>query len=425
MDVIIILTLTIALIYFIRRYLLYRSYVKHLGASLKAKQTFLFESENETRNLKYMRRLTKKINKLLLENTRLNQARTSHTEQLEATLENMQEGVIIIDRKNRILLANKELKESFGGWIGEKDIVGQRLEVLFSNSELLALIDEIKSGKATEPAEIEFIYSNEKRWVRVSGAKAKADSPESDDLILLIFYEITKNKEQETVRKEFVANVSHELRTPVTIIKGYVDTLNQDFEIMSEENKLKFLGKLQKNADRMNSLLEDLLSLAKIESTETGIQRETIGINGLAEQEATIYKDRLQEHSMELSLNLSDTEIQVHADRSKIEQVLENLLNNAAKYTPEGTKVIIGTRLESQRAIIWVEDNGNGVPEADLPRIFERFYRVEKGRSRDQGGTGLGLSIVKRIAALYDGTVKAENVEGGGLRISISLPISD
>ena len=425
MDVFVILFLAVALIYFIRRYLLYRNYVKHLGASLKARQSYLFESEDENRNSKYMRRLTKKINKLILENTRLKQTRTSHTEQLEATLENMQEGVIIIDGRNRILLANKELKQSFSNWIGDQDIVGQRLEVLFSNSGLLNLINAIKSGHATEPDEIEFIHPIEKRWVRVSGAKAKSDSPGSDDLILLIFYEITKRKEQETIRREFVANVSHELRTPVTIIKGYADTLNQDFDIMSEENKLKFLGKLQKNADRMNSLLEDLLSLAKIESTESGSRRETVELNAFATQVANVFKDRLLEQSMTLRLTLAKEEIKVRANHSKLEQVLENLLNNASKYTPQDSTVTIGTKLDSSDAIIWVEDNGNGVPDADLPRIFERFYRVEKGRSRDQGGTGLGLSIVKRIAALYNGTVKAENVEGGGLRILISLPISD
>ena len=425
MDVFVILALSAALIYFLRQYLLYRNYVKHLEASLKARQSYLHEGENETRKSKYMRRLTKRLNKLILENSNLNRARTSHSEQLEATLENMGEGVVILDGSNRILMANKALRTSFNSWIGSQEITGQRLEVLFSNSGLLTIIDQIKANGSIEPAEIEFIQSNEKRWVRVSGAKAKADTPDAEDLILLIFYEITQGKEQDTIRREFVANVSHELRTPVTIIKGYADTLNKDSETMPAELRMRFLGKLQKNADRMNDLLEDLLSLAKIESAEAGAVKEPVGLNALINHVLSIYSDRFQNHGMQVALELPEEEIEVQADPSKLEQVLENLLNNATKYTPHGTALKIGTQLDNNTALIWVEDDGNGVPEEDLPRIFERFYRVEKGRSRNQGGTGLGLSIVKRIAALYRGTVEAENVKGGGLRIQISLPIND
>jgi two-component system phosphate regulon sensor histidine kinase PhoR len=337
----------------------------------------------------------------------------------------MGEGVVILDGSNRILMANKALRNSFNSWIGSQKITGQRLEVLFSTSGLLAIIDQIKANGTSEPTEIEFIQSNEKRWVRVSGAKAKADLSEAEDLILLIFYEITQGKEQETIRREFVANVSHELRTPVTIIKGYADTLNQDSETMPAELRMRFLGKLQKNADRMNDLLEDLLSLAKIESTEASTTKEPIGLNALVNHVLSIYSDRFQNHGVDVSLEVPEEEIEVQADRSKLEQVLENLLNNATKYTPYGTTLKIGAQLENKAAILWVEDDGNGVPEEDLPRIFERFYRVEKGRSRNKGGTGLGLSIVKRIAALYDGTVQAENVKGGGLRIQINLPIKD
>ena len=425
MDVFVILALSAALIYFLRQYLLYRNYVKHLEASLKARQSYLHEGENETRKSKYMRRLTKRLNKLILENSNLNRARTSHSEQLEATLENMGEGVVILDGSNRILMANKALRTSFNSWIGSQEITGQRLEVLFSNSGLLTIIDQIKANGSIEPAEIEFIQSNEKRWVRVSGAKAKADTPDAEDLILLIFYEITQGKEQDTIRREFVANVSHELRTPVTIIKGYADTLNKDSETMPAELRMRFLGKLQKNADRMNDLLEDLLSLAKIESAEAGAVKEPVGLNALINHVLSIYSDRFQNHGMQVALELPEEEIEVQADPSKLEQVLENLLNNATKYTPHGTALKIGTQLDNNTALIWVEDDGNGVPEEDLPRIFERFYRVENGRSRNQGGTGLGLSIVKRIAALYRGTVEAENVKGGGLRIQISLPIND
>lgn len=372
-----------------------------------------------------MVRLTKRINALILENTEAKQAQTSHMEQLEATLGNMLEGVIILDGNNRILMANNALKHSFSEWIGDREMTGQRLEALFSNSGLLAIIDQIKSGKVSEPAEIEFIHSDDHRWVRVSGARAKSNSPNTEDLILLIFYEITRRKELDTIRREFVANVSHELRTPVTIIKGYADTLNEDFDSMSEENMRKFLAKLKKNADRMHDLLVDLLSLTKIESTSPEFPKESVKVNELIQYVLANFADRFEKHEMDIHLELSSKEILLQADRSKMEQVLENLLSNALKYTPAKSTLKIGSERQANHARIWVEDNGTGIPDPDLNRIFERFYRVEKGRSRDKGGTGLGLSIVKRIISLHRGTVMAENVKGGGLRVSCTLPITE
>jgi two-component system, OmpR family, phosphate regulon sensor histidine kinase PhoR len=424
MDVFVILLLTLLLIYFFRRYLVYRSYVKHLADTLKVRQSYLFENENSPGKSKHMVRLTKRINTLILENTEIKQAQTSHMEQLEATLGNMLEGVVVLDGSNRILMANKALKSSFSDWIGDQEIVGQRLETLFSNSQLLKIIDQIKAGAASEPTEIEFINTGDHRWLRVSGARAKSGSPNTDDLILLVFYEITRRKKLETIRREFVANVSHELRTPVTIIKGYADTLSEDFDTMSEENRKKFLGKIKKNADRMHDLLTDLLSLAKIESSGPDFPAESIKLNALIRRVLANFFDRISDHGMKIKLELSENEISVWADPSKLEQVMENLLSNATKYTPLNSTLKIGTQKNENEVSIWVEDNGTGIPEPDLGRIFERFYRVEKGRSRDKGGTGLGLSIVKRIVSLHKGSVRAENVKGGGLRISITLPES-
>lgn len=422
MDVFIILLLIGLLLYFFRKYLLYRNYVKHLADSLKVRQSYLFEGESEPGSSKQMGKLTKRINLLIHENTKLQQKQASHLGQLEATLENMLEGVIVLDSNNHILLANNALRHSFSSWMGDDEIVGQRLEVLFSSSKLMAIIDSIKAGGAKGPEEVELIQASDRRWVRVSGAQARSDSAESDALIMLIFYEITHQKELEAVRREFVANVSHELRTPVTIIKGYIDTLTQDYETMSESNKRLFINKLKKNADRMNDLLMDLLSLAKIESTDPGTSFERVGLNALILQVLANYTDRLLEHKMELELLLSGTEIVLQANRSKLEQVFENLFHNAAKYTPEHSTLRVGTQQMKGEVQIWVEDNGGGIPEADLPRVFERFYRVEKGRSRDKGGTGLGLSIVKRIIALHNGTVIAQHAEGGGLSIKITIP---
>ena len=279
MDVVFILILLGFLLFFLRKYLSYRSYVKHLAESLEAKQSYLFEGESEPGSSKQMIRLTNRINLLIKENTKLQQEQASHLGQLEATLENMLEGVVVLDNNNHILLANNALRTSFSSWMGEEEIVGQRLEVLFSSSKLMSIIESIKAGGANEPKEIELIQASDRRWVRVSGVQARSDTANSEALIMLIFYEITHQKELEAVRREFVANVSHELRTPVTIIKGYVDTLTQDYDTISESNKRLFINKLKKNADRMNDLLMDLLSLAKIESTDPGTSFERVGLN--------------------------------------------------------------------------------------------------------------------------------------------------
>ena len=422
MDVVFILILLGFLLFFLRKYLSYRSYVKHLAESLEAKQSYLFEGESEPGSSKQMIRLTNRINLLIQENTKLQQEQASHLGQLEATLENMLEGVVVLDNNNHILLANNALRTSFSSWMGEEEIVGQRLEVLFSSSKLMSIIESIKAGGANEPKEIELIQASDRRWVRVSGVQARSDTANSEALIMLIFYEITHQKELEAVRREFVANVSHELRTPVTIIKGYVDTLTQDYDTMSESNKRLFINKLKKNADRMNDLLMDLLSLAKIESTDPGTSFERVGLNELIRQVLANFTDRLLEHKMDLDLQLTEKEIILQANRSKLEQVFENLFHNAAKYTPERSTLRVKTQEKEGSVRIIVEDNGGGIPEVDLPRIFERFYRVEKGRSRDKGGTGLGLSIVKRIIALHNGTVVAQHAKDGGLSIRITIP---
>lgn len=422
MDVFLVVVLLVLLLYFFRRYLYYRSYVKHMADTLEVKQRYLVEGDDQTLNTKQMLRLTKNINAVILENTQLQQGRAGHLEQLETTLANLFEGVIILDTNNRILMANQALRDSFEDWIGENEIVGLRLEILFSGSKLSSIIGQIKAGEATEPAEVELIQSNERRWVRISGALMKSNSPDSKDLVLLIFSDITRQKELETVRQEFVANVSHELRTPVTIIKGYVDTLVQDFATMPEEQKIIFIQKLEKNADRLNELLASLLTLSKIESTKPGRAWNPLGINGLIREVLANYTDRFAEHEMQLELDLSDSEIEIRANQEYLRQVFENLFLNSLKYTPVRSSLKVGTSLDGDDLSIWIEDNGPGIPNDDLPRIFERFYRVEKGRSREKGGSGLGLSIVKRIITIHGGTIRASNLESDGLRISISLP---
>lgn len=420
----ILLALSATSLYLLRRNLQMRSYVRHLHEALENRQSYLIEGTRSTCTSKDFRQLTAAVNALIVENVELLQTRASQLKQLEATLGNMQEGVLILDDSNRVLHANDALVSTFSSRFKHQAIVGQRIEVFFSSSDLLDCITKVRADQFTEPRELELAHGGQTSWVRVSCAKLQANTEGAAAPILVIFHDITRTKQLENMRKEFVANVSHELRTPVTIIKGYVDTLYQDFGVMPEASKLKFLEKLRRNVDRMYNLLLDLLSLARLEANETRIQGTSIDINHLLRRSVENYQDRFEQARMKSALNLAPENPKVWGDTIKLEQVIENLMENALKYIPPQSTIEVGSSVDESGILVWVEDNGTGIPEEDLPRIFERFYRVDKGRSREKGGTGLGLSIVKRIIGLHDGTVSAENVEGGGFRILMRFPLN-
>jgi len=420
----IILGLLLVCTFLLRRYLQMRGYMKHLHEALESRQSYLVATETTLPTTRYLAKLTESVNALIIENTELHQARVGHLKQLEATLGNMQEGVMILDDSNRVIHANDALIKTFSTRFESQAIEGQRVEVFFSSSQLLDCITQTRLDRFNEPRELELAHGNTVNWVRVSCAKLKTELSGDTAPILIIFHDITRQKQLEGMRKEFVANVSHELRTPVTIIKGYVDTLFQDFTIMPDEHKVKFINKLRRNVDRMYNLLLDLLSLARLEARETRLEATSLDINHLLRRVVERNQDRFETANMLSKLSLSKERPRIMGDAIKLEQVIENLLDNAMKYIPEQSTIEVGSDVVDNSVLIWVEDNGTGIPEADLPRIFERFYRVDKGRSRDKGGTGLGLSIVKRTIALHEGHVDAENVEGGGFRINMHFPLS-
>jgi two-component system phosphate regulon sensor histidine kinase PhoR len=240
---------------------------------------------------------------------------------------------------------------------------------------------------------------------------------------LAMFRDVTRLTQLEQVRREFVANVSHELRTPLAIFQGYVENLVDNPE-MELEDRVSVYRVLEKHSHRLNALVEDLLILARLEARRAELEREPVDIGGFLAESARDWTARVGKKNITLRLDVTNGLPEVPADRMRLEQVVNNLLDNAVKYTPAGNVITLGAALRGEDVEIWVKDTGTGILSTDLPHIFERFYRADKARSRELGGTGLGLSIVKHIAQAHGGAVDAESVFGHGTTIRVRLPVN-
>ena len=246
--------------------------------------------------------------------------------------------------------------------------------------------------------------------------------PKKDSLDDLENEELNPDRE---VRKDFVANVSHELRTPVAIVKGFAETLDDSYDQLSGKKRREFIGKIRKNSDRLCSLVEDLLHLAELESSSHTLRPEPSSLSVVVRTVADRLGERLDLNTQRIRLELAEERKSMSFDPLRVECVVENLLSNALRYARDSSEIIIRTIFDEE--LKWlrceVQDDGCGIPEKDLPHIFERFYRVDKGRSRDSGGTGLGLSIVKHIVDLHGGDVSVRSEIGKGTTFSFTLPI--
>jgi two-component system phosphate regulon sensor histidine kinase PhoR len=351
---------------------------------------------------------------------RIDQQRTGQLAQLEATLGSLQEAVLIIDANNYILLANQAFNAIFPRAGG---VLGERLELALRSDAFLRLVDRVRAEGAQARQEIEFVDTQGSTWVEVTSSELAPFNGHPGPCLLFVLHDITRQKRLEGVRKDFVANVSHELRTPLSVIKGYVETLVDGHDSMPLADRDRFLKTIQRHTERLNSLLEDLLALSRLESAQPGLARERVDLGQLFAVALEDFRSRPAAEGHRFSLAIDPNTPPVLVDPLKLGQVLDNLVSNALKYTPRGSRIDLSARMASTDTVeLAVGDNGPGIPPEDLPHIFERFYRVDKGRSREKGGTGLGLSIVKHIVHLHGGRVWAENREGAGLAILIRLP---
>ncbi len=340
---------------------------------------------------------------------------TQRNAELEAMLSSMEAGVVAIDDSSDILFYNRSFEKICNN---SKSITsGQSLFTLFRNAAVFDAIDEVKEMKCSVMKEGS-ISGQGLRYIRVTGTPLGLDGEKSFG-ILLIIEDITQLKKLENMRRDFVSNVTHELKTPLTSIRGFIDTLKSG--AMKEEAVAnRFLDIIDIEAERLFSLIQDILILQEIESKRE-FERVPSDLNECVNAVIELLHPEIQDSPIQISFEPQPYLKPFYCNPDRMKQLLINLLDNAIKYTEEGT-ITVSLKEEENDLILSVKDTGIGIEKEYLARIFERFYRVDKGRSRKQGGTGLGLSIVKHIVELYNGNIQVNSTLGVGTEFIITLP---
>lgn len=346
---------------------------------------------------------------------------TGYSDQVDATLGAVQEAVVIFSSDHLIEFANKSAEEFFRK---PRGLIGMRIESLLRSTSLLELMTSFAADGASKLAQVKLEQEGTLYWFEASCAKVSGVVAPHADSTLLVLHDITKLKQLEEMRRDFVANVSHELRTPLTIIKGFAETLIEDENSIAPDSRTRFLGKILTNAERLHVLVEDLLTLSRLESKPDQIEPQINSLFSLLHETMETYKRRIEPDAQEILFEFDEQVEDFYFDRFRINQVLDNLIENVFRYAPEFKVLGLKVSLDTNRKEVCcaVSDDGPGIPDKDVPHIFERFYRVDKGRSRDRGGTGLGLSITKHIVQLHGGQISAESEVGQGTTIRFCLP---
>lgn len=330
---------------------------------------------------------------------------TNQKEELNSIISSIQEGLLVVDKSGKILLGNDRMKK-----IAENELIEGRFywEVV-RGSKFDELMNRVKEKKGSSFEEVEL---NEKIYL------SSAAYLSSQELTVVTFHDLTEMKKLEKIKKDFVVNVTHELRTPLTAIKGFVETMEEEVD----KEKQNYLKIIKRNTDRLIRIVEDLLTLTTIEEKEGLVEREEMSLKELVENVLRIFEQRAGEKNLYLKLVADEKLPLIHADYFRLEQMFVNLVDNALKHTEKGGVTIVLKARENEVAIE-VQDTGIGISKEHLPRIFERFYTVDKARSRKLGGTGLGLSIVKHIVLLHGGKIEVKSDVGQGTRFIVTLPV--
>jgi two-component system, OmpR family, phosphate regulon sensor histidine kinase PhoR len=331
----------------------------------------------------------------------------------------MEDGVLVVDARSRITLMNSTFQRLF-------DLRDPAAGVPLVEAVRHATLDQLiaETLKTGETMRTEFSVADSRthseRHIEVSAVPIKKAENEMAGAVVL-FHDITDLKQMDQIRREFVANVSHELRTPLSILRGYIEVLLDEPET-SREELARILSVMERHSKRLQRLVDDLLSLAQLESSQATLELSAVQVDELFNNLVRDWKEKLAAKNLKVIVDLTPEALTLHADGTRLEEVLYNLLDNAVKFSPENGQIYLrATRLGSDM-VLSVSDNGLGISKEHLPRIFERFYRADKARSRELGGTGLGLAIVKHIAQLHGGRVEAESELGCGTTIRVVLP---
>jgi two-component system, OmpR family, phosphate regulon sensor histidine kinase PhoR len=344
---------------------------------------------------------------------------------MEAILKNMSDGLVLTDAKGKIIMGNAALNNLFG--IDYSGMQGKTLLEALRKTELMDMVESIAESGGKVSREIQVAYPRE-LYLLTTAAPFALQGEISG--IVLTFHDITRLRKLEEVRKDFVANVSHEIRTPITAIKGFAETLLEG-ALEDKENALKFLESIKNNSERLNSLVNDLLALSRIELGDIKIEKKIVDLDEVIDSVFTTLRDKADKKKLFLKKTLPADIIELEADRDRLVQILLNLVDNGIKFTEAGGVTVKVQREKkdtdsspiSPAVEISVEDTGMGIPRKYLSRLGERFYRVDRARSRELGGTGLGLAIVKHLVKAQGWEMEIESTEGKGTTVKILCPV--
>lgn len=342
------------------------------------------------------------------------------SELFAATMSQMREAVIVIDREMRVVASNLAARNVFTYAEGAPD--ARRLTELTRNPSIYAAFLDGLQGKERTGVKVEG-YGQDRRVFDLRVVPLRLGERREAYGAIGIFFDITQLERLEGVRQEFLSNVSHELRTPLTAILAFVETL-EDGAIDDPSNNRRFLSIIRKNAARMHTLIDDILELSAIEAGNVQVKPTEVPLRAIAGDVMADLKTKADARRITLR-NEVDEEVRVFADERRLEQMLTNLVDNAIKFNREGGTVLVSHEREKSGDLIRVADTGDGIPPEHLNRLFERFYRVDRARSREMGGTGLGLAIVKHLALAHNGEITVSSKLGEGSKFTIRLPVQN
>ncbi len=328
------------------------------------------------------------------------------TEELEGIISTIQIGIALLNEKGKIILSNDHFKKIFSTY----KITDKFFWEVIRDGQLNEQVSRLIEKKKNFTAEIEL---SEKIYL------CNGTHIDKKKKSILVFHDITRSRELAQIKKDLITNISHELRTPLTSIKGYIETIDS----AGEKDRERYLKIIKRNTERLINIVNDLLSLSELEGKSGNLQIEKMDLKEIITNIYKMFEPASREKHLKLNLNIQQDLPQFEADIYKMEQILINLIDNAIKYTEKGEVTVSIESLQGNKIKIEIADTGIGISKEELKRIFERFYVVNKARSRQQGGTGLGLSIVKHIVILHGGEIKVDSYLGTGTRLTVILPV--
>lgn len=362
-----------------------------------------FNAKIPESTIKEIKELSKNFENMALNIRELVREIEKERNELRTIIESMREALVVTDRKGKIILTNSSFRE-----LAKTENLTQRYfwEVLRS-VELKDIFEKITNSQ-----------SPEKKEIKIGNNFYLLSSAILSEEIIFVLAEITSVKQLEKTKKELITNISHELKTPLTAIKGFIETLE---ESINDPRSLEFINIIKRQTERLINILKDVLTLSRLEESTLKLNIEKVELNSLVNNVLKLFEKRIKDKNLKVEFSPEET-IEINADRDLLEQLFLNLIENAINYTEKG-KIGISMEKTDSKLKIEVFDTGIGIPQEHIPRIFERFYVVDKSRSKETGGTGLGLSIVKHIVLLHNGDIKVESKIGEGSKFIITLPL--